>query len=55
MGVIDKIKSVFRTLKENVRYECEACDYETERKFFDTDEDELMCPECGSKRVTFGD
>jgi DNA-directed RNA polymerase subunit RPC12/RpoP len=55
MGIGDTIKSVVNTLKQNVRYECRDCDYEAERKFFDENGDELVCPDCGSTRVSYDD
>ena len=55
MGIGDTLKSVVHTLKQNVRKECRDCDYEAERKFFDTDEDGLVCPDCGSTRVGYDD
>jgi hypothetical protein len=55
MGLADRVKGVFRTLKQNVRYECEACDFETERKQFETDGGNLTRPECGSTRVHMDD
>jgi len=51
MGIGDTIKGLFKKLKQNVVYECDACDYETQRKHFETDGGSLECPNCGSDRV----
>ena len=55
MGIGDTIKGLFEKLKQNVVYECDACDYETQRKHFETDGGSLECPNCGSDRGEWTD